>query len=101
MAIEGQAAYIDSARQICCSVLAHSPLRFVCAGLAGGVKFDDQAVGVGNFHEPAEVSFSRCGVADSEGVETLAPSGEVVDGADAERDRTEAAEGACALGFVV
>ena len=59
------------------------------------------AVGIGNFDIPAEVPFSRCGVTDSECVEVRAPSCEVVDYADAERDRTEAFKRICEFGGVV
>jgi hypothetical protein len=77
------------------------PLRFVRARLTGGMKQDYEAVGIGDLHVPTEVAVRRCRVADSKRFEAGAPAMEVVDGADVERDGTEASECACAFRLVV
>ena len=56
------------------------------------VEFDDQSIGIRDVHVPTDVAFGRPGVADTKGVQILAPTCEVAAVTDAQRDRTEPAE---------
>ena len=77
------------------------PLRLVCARPAGGVELYDHAVWIGNRHEPPQVALGRCRVSDARGVELQAPSAEILNASDVERDATEAPQCAGGLRLMV